>query len=195
MCQTINMFVKANSQDKKVPRKITESSLRNIALHYLQRYASSAENLKSVLKRRDLRSAQYHEIDIKETSAWIETLVNQLTKSGFVNDQTYAEGRIKALFRIGVSPKRIFQQLMQKGVNSDLIKQATAELYVEFTNPNLIAAKTLVKRRRLGPYRQPNKRKELQDRDLAAVARAGFDFQTARKVIYAESVKKLEEEF
>jgi regulatory protein len=189
------MLVKPKSQDKKSPRKITEISLQNIALHYLQRYASSKENLKSVLKRRVLRSAKYHEIDIKETSVWIETLVNQLTKSGVVDDQTYAEGRMRALFRNGVSPKRISQKLMQKGINSDLIKQVTAKLYIESTDPNLIAAKNLVKRRRLGPYRQPNKREERQDKDLAAVARAGFDFQTAHKVIYAETIKKLEEEF
>ena len=181
-------------QNKKTPHKITENSLRNIALYYLQRYASSKENLKAVLKRRVMRSARYHAIDIKEVSVWIEALVEQLDKSGLVDDQTYAEGRMWALFRLGVSPRNINQRLIQKGVNSGLVQQVIAKLYTEILDPNLSAAKKLVKRRRLGPYRKPNKRKELQDKDLAAVARAGYDFQTARKVIYAESIEKLEKE-
>jgi regulatory protein len=189
------MLDKPRSQKNKIPRKITESSLRNIALNYLHRYASSKENLKSVLKRRVMRSAWFYEIDIKEASVWIETLVEQLDKSGIVDDQAYAEGRMRALFRLGVSPKSISQRLGQKGVNSNLIQQVISELYTKTTDPNLSAAKNLVKRRRLGPYRQSNKREERQYKDLAAVARAGFDFQTAYKVIYAESIEDLEQEF
>ena len=189
------MLDKPKSQNKKIPKKIKKNSLRNIALYYLQRYASSKENLKSVLKRRVMRSARFHETDIEEVSVWINDLVEQLAKSGVVDDQTYAEAKMWALFRHGISPKIISQRLIQKGINSDLIQQIITKLYTETHDPNLSAAKKLVKRRRLGPYRQPNKRKEQQDKDLAAVARAGFDFQTARKVIYAETIEELEEEF
>ena len=187
------MLEKSKPAKSKTPRKITESSLRNIALHYLQRYASSEENLKRVLKRRVMRSAQFHEIDSEEAARWIETLVENLAKSGMVDDRTYAEGRMRALFRRGVSPKGISQRLNQKGVDAALIQEVIAELYTETSDPNLLAAIKLVKRRRLGPYRLPEKREERRDKDLAAVARAGFDFQTARKVIYAQSTEELEE--
>jgi regulatory protein len=99
------------------------------------------------------------------------------------------------LFRRGVSPKSISQQLIQKGVNPDIIQEVIVKLHNEISNPNLSAAKKLVKRRRLGPYRQPNKREERRSKDLATVTRAGFDFQTARKVIFAETVEELEKEF
>jgi regulatory protein len=188
------MLNKPKPKNKKAPRKITESSLRNIAIYYLQRFASSKENLKLVLKRRVMNSARYHDIDIKETSFWIEALVKQLAKSGMVDDQVYAEGKMRALFRHGVSPKKIAQRLTQKGVNSGLVQQVMNKLHTETPNPNLSAAKKLVKRRRLGPYRQPDKREERKDKDLATVARAGFDFQTACKVIYAVSIEELEKE-
>ena len=194
MCQTFDMLDKSKSQNKKRPRKITESSLRNIALHYLQRYATSKENLKLILKRRIMNSAQYHEINLTESTVWVETLVEQLAKSGMVDDRTYAEGRMRTLFRRGESTKSISHRLKQKGVNSNLVQQVIAKLYTETPDPNLSAAKKLVRRRRLGPYRQPDTREGRQDKDLAAVARAGFDFQTARKVIYAETIKELEEE-
>ena len=188
------MFEKSKSSKSKTPRKITESSLRNIALYYLQRYASSQANLKQVLKRRVMRSAQFHDdLDTQAASEWIESLVEQLAKSGMVDDRTYAEGRMRALFRCGVSPKGIAQRLNQKGVDATLIQEVIAELYRETSDPNLMAAIKLVKRRRLGPYRLPEKREERRDKDLAAVARAGFDFQTARKVIYAQSTEELDE--
>ncbi|MDE0993182.1 MAG: regulatory protein RecX [Rhodospirillales bacterium] len=188
------MYEKSKPAKSKTPRKITEHSLRNVALHYLQRYASSKENLKRVLKRRVMRSAQFHvDLDTEEASQWIESLVEQLAQTGLVDDRTYAEGRVRALFRRGVSPNGISQRLNQKGVDAALIQEVIAELYRETSDPNLMAAIKLVKRRRLGPYRLPEKREERRDKDLAAVARAGFDFQTARKVIYAQSTEELDE--
>ena len=47
------------------------------------------------------------------------------------------------------------------------------------------AAVALARRRRLGPFRK-KERKEHRNRDLAAMARGGFDFDLARKVIDAE---------
>ena len=44
----------------------------------------------------------------------------------------------------------------------------------------------LARRRRLGPWRSGPERAARRDRDLAALARAGFDLQTARAVIDAE---------
>ena len=39
-------------REKKPPKPITESYLRNVALWYMERYASSSANLKAVLMRR-----------------------------------------------------------------------------------------------------------------------------------------------
>lgn len=187
------MSEKPKSSRTKEPRKITEKSLRNIALYYLQRYASSRENLKRVLMRRVLRSAQIHEIDMDEASGWVDALVEQLASSGMVNDLTYAEGRMRALFRRGVSPNGIRQRLQQKGVEGDAIEQVMNTLYAANYDPNLKAAIKLAKRRRLGPYRLAEKRQERQDKDLAALARAGFDYQTAQKVIRAETTDDLDD--
>ena len=46
------------------------------------------------------------------------------------------------------------------------------------------AAVALARRRRLGPFRHKD-RKEHRTKDLAAMARGGFDYQLARKVIDA----------
>ncbi|NQW00787.1 MAG: regulatory protein RecX [Rhodospirillales bacterium] len=177
----------------KVPRKITETSLRNSALYYLQRYASSCENLKRVLMRRVMRAAQVHETDIDEASGWIDNLIERLTASGLLDDRIYAEGRMRALFRRGVSPRGIAQRLQQKGIDGEIIEQMISKLHELSSNPNLLAAVKYAKRRRLGPFRPQPARDARFEKDLAALARAGFDYQTALRVISAASIAELEE--
>ena len=45
----------------------------------------------------------------------------------------------------------------------------------------------------MGPFRPAEARKESREKDLAALARAGFSYDTALDVIDAESVEELEE--
>ena len=54
------------------------------------------------------------------------------------------------------------------------------------------AARVFARRRRLGPYRTGGKRDERRDKDLAAMCRAGFSFEIARRIIDAENVDVLE---
>ena len=50
----------------------------------------------------------------------------------------------------------------------------------------LEAAKALARRRRLGPWRHPAERAARREKDLAAMARAGFRLDAARQVIDAD---------
>ena len=49
-------------------------------------------------------------------------------------------------------------------------------------------------RRRLGPFRAAPERQERRERDLAALARAGFGYDVARRVIGAETPGDVEAE-
>jgi regulatory protein len=51
----------------------------------------------------------------------------------------------------------------------------------------------LARRRRLGPYRLTEARKDHRLRDLATMARAGFAYDVARKVVDAASPDALDE--
>ena len=55
-----------------------------------------------------------------------------------------------------------------------------------------MAANNYARRRRLGPYRLAENRKEKRDRDLASLARAGFKYNDAKSIIDALSVELLE---
>ena len=178
---------------RRGPRKVTKSHLKNAALHYLSRFSTSAENLRRVLMRRVERSAQHHDTDPAEGAAWIEDLIERYQRVGLLNDTAYAEARATDLLRRGTPLKGVRFKLMQKGVGADDIDDALAAATEDMPEPNLAAAVALAKRRRLGPFAPPGKRDERRDKDLATLARAGFDYDTARRVIEADSVEDLTE--
>jgi len=180
-------------QARRQPRKVTPTSLRNAALYYLQRYASSAKNLHDVLTRRVHRAGRHHEIDREEAASWISALIQDFQKSGLLDDRIYTEGRVRSMFRQGRSQRLMMLELRNKGVPTDIIEEALAALAEENYAPDRTAALRFIQRKRLGPYRLSS-RQEYRDRDLAALARAGFGYETARSVIDTENREILEED-
>ena len=174
------------------PRKATPKSLENAALHYLERFASSAGNLKRVLMRRVYRSAEAHGTDPGEGAAWVEDVIAKLTRLGYLDDRAFAEGRAASLRRRGDSERRVRGKLLQKGVSAEVVDAVLDE---EDGEAELRAAAALARRRRLGPWRaDPEDRVARREKDLAAIARAGFSYDTALRVVDAENVESLEGE-
>ncbi len=172
------------------PRKLTATALQNAALFYLERFGTSAENLRRVLLRRVERSARVHGTDPEAGAALVGELIARYRASGLLDDQAYAEGRAQSLHRRGVPGHGIRLRLRAKGVNDDDIAAALQGLADGSADA---AAVNLARRRRLGPFREPTRRAALRDKDLAAMARAGFDLDTARRVIDAEDQAALDE--
>lgn len=178
----------------KVPRKPTAQRLANIALHHLDRYASSAENLRRVLERRVYKAAYHHnDLDVDEARGWIDTIVTRYVDSGLLNDRTYAETRARSLMSRGSSQRQIRAKLYEKGISADDIDTALVALEKDHADPELAAAVKLARRRRLGPYADPAKREERHDKDLSILARSGFSYDMAQRVIDAENADELEE--
>lgn len=166
-----------------------------MALAYLERYASSKEQLRRVLMRRVDRSAAMGEVDRAEAQGWVDELIGRLGTAGVVDDRTFALARAQTLARRGTSPRLIAARLIHAGVAGELIDEALAELAAQagqHGDSARAAAVALARRRKLGPYRSEPGRSERRDKDLAALARAGFDLDTAREVIDAESQEDLE---
>ena len=176
---------------RKRPRKVSPKSLESAALHYLERFASSAENLRQVLMRRVYRSARLHDIDPEQAAGWVDGIVERYARSGLLDDRRYAENLAHSLSRRGVATRAIRARLMQKGVASVEIDHAIAALSEETGDADLTAALALIRRRRLGPHRDPDTRDDFRNKDLAALARAGFSCDLARRVIEAEDPNAL----
>ncbi len=179
------------------PKKITPVYLERAALFYLERYSSSAENLRRVLDRKIRRSIQIHGTPSGEEAAgWVAELIAKLQRSNLLNDRTYAESRVRRLYAEGKSLGRIRQALAVKGVNKDDVAAALERLETESTTPvsDLPAAAAFARKRKLGPYRSdPQQRRDMRQKDLGALARRGFSQAVAMKVLSADSVAALEE--
>jgi regulatory protein len=162
------------------PKPLTQKSLENAALFYLERYASSAANLRRVLMRRVTKSA---EEDKSVGKRMVEELVARYLVSGLIDDRTYATQRAASLHRRGTSKAGIRGKLAQKGVEAQEIAAALDTLGE--AGGELAAVAALIRRRRLGPYRAPGLRAEHRQRDLAVLARAGFGLALARRALAA----------
>ena len=182
-----------NEQKRKPrhPRKATPKSIENAAFAYLGRFATSGENLRRVLMRKVERSARAHGTDRAEGAAAIDALIARFAQTGLLDDGAYAETRVLSMHRRGASVRAIRLKLRQKGVADEHIEGALAGLARVTPEPELTAALRLAERRRLGPYRLAAARPEKRDKDLAALARAGFSYDVALRVVDAESAEAL----
>jgi regulatory protein len=163
---------------RALPRAVTPAYLERAALAYVARFASSAENLRRVLRRKVERRCRARDEEAGPFLALVDEVVARTVRGGFVDDRRYAEARAATLRRRGGSARAIAAKLAGKGLARDTV----AEVLAGGEDEELAAAHALARRRRLGPYRTAG-RAEFREKDLAALARAGFAFAVARQVI------------
>jgi regulatory protein len=179
---------------QKIPRKVSAASLENAALYYLGRFATSSENLRQVLERRIMRAAKHHDTDVEACTQLVGDLIRRYLESGILNDGIYAQTQAASMNRRGKSLRAIRVRLRQKAVSSDTIDDAFAVLTGEVGQPDLAAAIAYARKRRLGPYRRDTGKPENPDNELAALARAGFSYSLALRIVEAQNVDELENE-
>lgn len=180
--------------NRRSPREATAKYLRNSARYYLDRYATSIAHLRRLLLDKVARSARAHGTDAAAGAAAVEALIAEFLDAGLLDDARYAADRALVLFRRGASARAIRGALLAKGVASELIDPALERLGGEAAEPELAAALAYARRRRLGPYRSPQARAAMREKDLAALGRRGFGYGLARRVIETGDVSELEEE-
>jgi regulatory protein len=178
------------SKDRRAKRPLTATALENSALHYLGRFATSSGNLRRVLLRKVARSA-IEEGDRSAGLRLVEELIARYLRSGLLDDRAYAAQAASSLARRGASRHAIGGKLAQKGVAAELVKEALQGLDAGGSS-ELASACALIRRRRLGPYRAPALRAASRNKDLAALARAGFSLDIARRVLAARDIDALE---
>ena len=176
---------------KHAPRKATPKYLENAALYYLSRYSTSTENLRRVMMRKVMRSAKHHDTDVEDGAALIEAMIGRFLGSGLLDDWAYARTKADNLHRRGNSARVIRGKLTQKGVDDNVIAaapDARGEDTEDGEDPELTAAVTLAKRRRLGPFAVKPPNGEQREKHLAALARAGFSYDVAQRVIDGKDI-------
>lgn len=179
---------KNRTRSVKIPNA---ERLKNIALHYLSRYAASEASLRRVLQNRLRRASMVHasfaaDHALQETlRQTIESIIAAHKKSGAINDESFADMKVASLRRSGKSMRAIQQKLAARGLAKNTVSRALHEHDVGADeDAEFAAARTICKKRRAGPYRPVARRKEGDDRkDFAMLARAGFQAAIIRKIL------------
>lgn len=174
------------------PRKISPEYLRRVALHYLDRYSATESSLRAVLKRRIRKSATIHELD-DDVPVWVDALVEDMKRLGFINDAAFAQTRAVSLHRSGKSSRAIAQTLIGKGIRGEVLDDAMNAASDELGHGDdrramdRAAGYEFARRRRLGVFNpDPAKREDRRAKDMAALARRGFGYEICRAVVEAQ---------
>lgn len=165
-------------------RKITPQRLKNIALYYLKRFESSVANLRGVLQRRVNDYAYLNkDFDKVEAYQWIEEILSDFQKFNYLNDTRYSEIKIRDYVAAGKSPRYIHGKLREKGIDENVISQ----LLEQQNYSPYDAALKLARKKHIGPYSSSEEiRRERRSKDMAILARAGFDYEVVVGVLDAE---------
>lgn len=165
------------SDRAKKPRPpLDETRLRDLALHYVGRFATTRAKLIAYLRRKIMERG------------WdgprppdIEALAAQLAELGYIDDAGFAAMKGAALTRRGFGTRRVGEALRAAGVEeadrAPALEDAGAARWA--------AAEAFAKRKRLGPYATAPVEREKRDKQIAAFLRAGHDYAMARRWIDA----------
>ena len=177
------MFENNQQTGTRIPRRITKNRLRNIGLYYLEHYESSVDNLRDVLMKRTKKyKIAVPKFNINEAKIWIEEIIADFVRLGYLNDERYAEMKINSYLAAGKPERYIQIKLRQKGISENIIENI---LHQKDFSP-LDMAMNFAKKKSFGPY-SPSEELRLQNRqkDLCRLVRAGFDYDIALQVINA----------
>ncbi len=169
---------------KKRPRKVSPRYLERAATFYLDRYDSSAANLKAVLMRKVDRSLKEHGGDRAEAEKWADEVVARFVAAGLVDDTRFAGRKAGSLHRRGNSSSLIRMKLRSKGLGDEAIDVAIDRLKQEAADPDLEAAVGWARRRKLGPWRRDDVMRVLNfpcPRDVHIVCLAIRDSSTSSR--------------
>lgn len=173
---------------RRPPKPLSAAQLRDLALSYAARYATSAAKLERYLARK-LRERGWEE-EADGGPPDIAAIVEHFVEKGYVDDAAYARMRAGDLLRRGYGANRINQALGQAGIG-----EGVREDVAPGEAGKRRAALHLARKRRFGPFAvqgedgQPADR-EKREKAIAAMLRAGHSFDHARAVIDAESERQ-----
>ena len=161
--------------DPRKPRPpLDEERLSELMLAYVARFATSRTKLATYLARK-LRERGW----AGDGEPPVAELVGKAAGSGFVDDAAYALGKSRSLTARGYGGRRVAQALHAAGIDEADAEAARAHAREEAAE----AALRFARRRRFGPFGTRAADPRLQEKQLAAMIRAGHELRLAKAIV------------
>lgn len=152
-------------------RPLDATRLSEMALAYVARFATSRAKLLAYLERklRERGLAEGVEVDIV-------AIADRLVALGYVDDTAFAGMKARSLLSRGYGNRRVDAALRAAGIDAPTRADARADADAAWA-----AAIAFARRRRFGPFADAQLTdRRLQERQFAAMLRAGHDARWAR---------------
>lgn len=169
----------------KAPKPLNSVKFRDLALHYVGRYATSRKKLSDYLNRK-LRERGWD----GERPADIDALIADFVRLGYIDDAAYAAARARTMAARGMGQRRVQEDLRAKGISHADAADAQGESEAQKWR----SAERFAQRKRIGPFAGEPANEDIRRRQLAAFLRAGHDFEIAKQFVRAAPGEELEEE-
>ena len=171
---------------KRPAKKITPQRLKNIGLYYLKRFESSVENLRSVLQKRVNQYAKENpEFNKQDAYQWVENVLAEFEKLHYLDDERFTEIKVRHYLAVGKPARYIQNKLREKGIANAQIEEMLDDFGY---NPQEMALK-LAKRKKIGPFRPDEESRKInRQKDMAALIRAGFDYDVVAEIMGADFI-------
>ena len=153
-----------------------EKKLLKYAIDYLSKYDSSKRNLINVLKRKIFR-LEITNFEKSKLINIIDSVIINLEKNKFVDDDRYSSIKILSLSKLGKSKNFISNYLIKKGIEKTQIQKNLNLMENNNNDWELDSAKIFVKKKRL------LEKNEVYEKKLAKMARAGFSYDICKKIL------------
>ena len=169
----------------RAPAPLDDERLREIALSYVGRYATTRSKLRAYLQRK-IRSRGWNGAGEPD----LEALADTLAALGYIDDAAYALAKSRALSARGYGQRRLNDELFTAGV--EINDRAPAQLHAR--EQTLAAALSFARRRRLGPYSSVEADPPQRKKWIAAMMRAGHSLRLARAIAAMAPGAEIDEE-
>jgi regulatory protein len=153
--------------------------LRNMALSYVGRYATTQARLARYLNRK-IGERGWN----APSPPPVSDIVARCCELGYVDDESFAQSRASALRRRGYGERRIKMSLHANGIDSELVEQVSRK----DSETAYQAALAYARRKRIGPFASAPVPAEKKPKLMAAMLRAGHSFDVARTILAIDPV-------
>lgn len=187
------------ARKRKKSRPLDQTMLRDLALSYAARFATTGAKLEGYLARK-IRERGVAEDDGRTLDLDVTGLVTRLIELGYVDDDAYARAKTRDLTARGYGARRVEQALWAAGVEEDVREDNAPGEYRCREAAILLATK-----RRFGPFARPahadddeqegdpEQRRKLREKQVAAMLRAGHQYDHVRFILDAGDLRDIEQ--
>ena len=153
--------------------------LKKYAFTYLSKYDSTKKNLIQVLKNKVLKIKDLQKNERDSLNQSINIIVRDMESNNIINDKNYANIKIMHLFKQGKSENFIKNTLRKKGIEENLVKIVLRDFEMNIPDWKIKSAENYASKKKLGKFGN----KKNKNKDLAKMARAGFNYQVSLKTL------------